>query len=126
MRLLGIPRLAAAVPPRSAVAVASIASRFAALALGSRTRAWRANILAIGGAAPSPWIPEWSPFRSHLLAHYESLAWIGGRDYSVRTEGEEHLRAALERRGGLILATAHVGNWVMGGRLVHERTGRAI
>jgi KDO2-lipid IV(A) lauroyltransferase len=58
--------------------------------------------------------------------HYESLALIGGRTFTVRAEGEEHFRAAIARGGGLILATVHVGNWVLGGRLIHERTGRTI
>lgn len=58
--------------------------------------------------------------------HYESLAWIGGRSFEVRAEGEGHLRDALARGGGVILATVHVGNWVLGGRLIRERTGRAI
>ena len=126
MRLLDIARLAAAVPPRSAAAVASIASPFAALALGGHVRAWRANVLAAGGTPSSSRLPDWRPFYHHLLMHYESLAWIGGRAFTVRAEGENHFRDAIARGRGVILATVHVGNWVLGSRLIHERTGRAI
>jgi lauroyl/myristoyl acyltransferase len=126
MRVLDIARMAAAIPPRSAAAAASVASPFAAFASVRRARAWQANVLAAEGSPPASELVHWRPFYHHVLMHYESLAWIGGRSFVVRAEGEEHLRAALTRGGGLILATVHVGNWVLGGRLIQERTGKAI
>jgi phosphatidylinositol dimannoside acyltransferase len=41
-----------------------------------------------------------------------------------RVEGDEHLRAALTGNGGLVLVTAHLGNWELGGRLLADRLGR--
>ena len=41
-----------------------------------------------------------------------------------RVEGEAYLRAALAGRRGLVLVTAHLGNWELGGRLVAGRLGR--
>ncbi len=78
------------------------------------------------GSPPASRILDWRPFYHHFLMHYESLAWIGGRSFAVRAEGEEHFREAVARGGGLILATVHVGNWVLGGRWIQERTGKAI
>jgi KDO2-lipid IV(A) lauroyltransferase len=41
----------------------------------------------------------------------------------ARREGDAHLLAAAEGRG-LVLLTAHVGNWELGGRLLAARLGR--
>jgi KDO2-lipid IV(A) lauroyltransferase len=39
--------------------------------------------------------------------------------------GEDHLEAALAADRGVILLTAHLGNWELGGRLLGPRLGRA-
>jgi KDO2-lipid IV(A) lauroyltransferase len=39
-------------------------------------------------------------------------------------DGDEHLHAALEAGGGLVLLTAHLGNWELGGRLLASRLRR--
>ncbi|HEU4369271.1 MAG TPA: lysophospholipid acyltransferase family protein [Methylomirabilota bacterium] len=39
-------------------------------------------------------------------------------------EGDEHLLAAAATGGGLVLLTAHLGNWELGGRLLAARLGR--
>ena len=41
-----------------------------------------------------------------------------------RLEGDEHLHAALADGRGLVLLTAHLGNWELGGRLLAARLGR--
>jgi KDO2-lipid IV(A) lauroyltransferase len=67
-----------------------------------------------------------APFRHHLLLLYESLAMIGGRSFAIKREGEEHLQAALRAGRGLLVVTAHLGNWHVGARDLHERTGRLV
>ncbi len=44
--------------------------------------------------------------------------------YIEGTEGEEHLAAAAASGRGLIVATAHLGNWELGGRLLATKLGR--
>jgi KDO2-lipid IV(A) lauroyltransferase len=39
-------------------------------------------------------------------------------------EGDEHLLGAAAGGGGLVLLTAHLGNWELGGRLLAARLGR--
>ena len=46
------------------------------------------------------------------------------RDYVAETEGEEDLDAACAPGRGVILLTAHVGNWDLGGRLLAPRLDR--
>ena len=41
-----------------------------------------------------------------------------------RIEGDEHLRAADAEGRGLVLLTAHLGNWELGGRLLASRLER--
>jgi lauroyl/myristoyl acyltransferase len=42
----------------------------------------------------------------------------------TRIDGDEHLLAALAEGRGLVLVTAHLGNWELGGRLLAARLGR--
>ncbi len=42
----------------------------------------------------------------------------------ARIEGDEHLRAADAEGRGLVLVTAHLGNWELGGRLLATRLRR--
>jgi len=42
----------------------------------------------------------------------------------ARIEGDEHLLAAAAPGGGLVLLTAHLGNWELGGRLLAARLAR--
>jgi KDO2-lipid IV(A) lauroyltransferase len=42
----------------------------------------------------------------------------------TRTEGDEHLLAAIAEGRGLVLVTAHLGNWELGGRLLAVRLQR--
>jgi len=46
------------------------------------------------------------------------------RRYLGGVDGEEHLVAASARGRGLIVATAHLGNWELGGRLLATKLGR--
>ncbi len=42
----------------------------------------------------------------------------------TRIEGDEHLLAAIAEGRGLVLVTAHLGNWELGGRLLATRLKR--
>jgi len=44
--------------------------------------------------------------------------------YFEGAEGEEHLAAAAAPERGLIVATAHLGNWELGGRILAAKWGR--
>ena len=46
--------------------------------------------------------------------------------YVREVRGKEHLAAASAAERGLIVATAHLGNWELGGRLLNRARGRAI
>jgi lauroyl/myristoyl acyltransferase len=67
-----------------------------------------------------------APFRHHLLLVYESLAMLGGRSFSIERRGVEHLHAALAERKGLLVVTAHLGNWHVGARDLSELAGRPV
>ncbi len=51
---------------------------------------------------------------------------LGGRCFAVEREGGEHLRAALSLGKGVLVATAHVGNWHVGARDLHDWTGLPV
>jgi len=126
MNVLTVAGLLARIPPAWASAAASAASPLAAVLSPQRRLAWEENVDASAAARPSGFFAARKPFYHHLLLLYESLAMLGGRRFRIVVEGEEHLREALARRCGLLVATAHVGNWHIGARLLHERTGRPV
>lgn len=67
-----------------------------------------------------------APFAHQILLLYETLAALGGRRFAVRVAGERHLRAALTEHRGLLVATAHVGNWHVGAMTLRELTGLPV
>jgi predicted LPLAT superfamily acyltransferase len=63
----------------------------------------------------------------HVVAFGESLidgyAFLYRRElpFTYLYEGEEHIQAALQQGNGLILLTAHIGNWEIAGNLLFDR-----
>jgi len=45
---------------------------------------------------------------------------------SVRIVGKEHLMAAMDNPGGIILVSAHIGNWEISPMVVRQITGRTV
>lgn len=73
---------------------------------------------------PQPWWKRrWLVFR-HFYAFGRALidrtAILAGRtrDFSFHFDGEEHLRAAAAEKRGVLILTAHVGNWEAAGQLL--------
>jgi predicted LPLAT superfamily acyltransferase len=73
---------------------------------------------------PQPWWKRrWLVFR-HFLSFGQALidrtAILGGntRDFSFTFDGEEHLRQAVAEGRGVLLLSAHVGNWEAAGQLL--------
>ncbi|MBM3286845.1 MAG: lysophospholipid acyltransferase family protein [Candidatus Eisenbacteria bacterium] len=121
-----IARLVAAIPPQGAAIAGSIAGPMMALLAPSRARAWRSNHGLTGADRSGRRLPSATPFRHHILLQYESLAMLGGRAFPIEVEGSDHAREALTRARGLLVATAHVGNWHLGGEALHRLCGRPI
>jgi KDO2-lipid IV(A) lauroyltransferase len=121
--------LAAALPRRARLALAG--------RVGARASAWfpverarvRANVERVapraGEAAREALVDD--VFR-HFAMCFADLVSANRRDrpdrLAARVEGDEHLRAAVSEGGGLVVVTAHLGNWELGGRLVAARLGR--
>lgn len=67
-------------------------------------------------------------FRHFAFCFADLLSTNRGRGRPDRmvaeVEGDEHLRAVAASGGGLVLLTAHLGNWELGGRLLATRLQR--
>lgn len=122
MRITEFARLIARLSPKGAAAVAGLASPLAAAVSRRGIDAWESNLRAVGLDAKRRSLPLYH----HLLLQYESLALIGGRRFDVEVRGEEHLHDALDQGCGLLVATAHVGNWHLGAQVLHEISGLPV
>jgi len=66
-------------------------------------------------------------FRNFAICFADLLSTNREREVATllaRVEGEEQLGASSGRRRGLIVLTAHLGNWELAGRLLAQRAGR--
>ncbi len=126
MRFRSIARALAVIPPRPACLIAGLVSPWLGLAAPRRRRSWIANLRDLGferGQSLGHW-PR--PFYHLLLLLYEALARIGGRRFVIRLEGEKHLLDAIGRDRGVIVASCHLGNWLLGAEAAASLTGRAV
>ena len=127
-------RLAAACAGRGAARPVR-AARAAGRAIGNRLvterRQVRANLARVlPGASAAALDRAVSETFANFAACFADLLTINRgdparlRDYVAETEGEEDLDAACAPGRGVILLTAHVGNWDLGGRLLAPRLDR--
>jgi lauroyl/myristoyl acyltransferase len=109
--------------PRVVLVGAAQAGGLAHYAFSRRKRANRAANLAFVPAERRG--APWRPFQAHALNILELLrtaAKVDTRLLSRMTlHGEEHLRSALDRGRGVILATYHSGNWELAGLMLADR-----
>jgi KDO2-lipid IV(A) lauroyltransferase len=128
-------RLAAAVAgalPRPArLRVARGLGRLLARAVPAERRAVRANLSRVLAGAPPDRIEvavaqtfaNFGAFFADLLT-LNRRPGADPRAYVARADGEHHLDAALAVGRGVVLLTAHLGNWEFAGRLLSTRGGR--
>jgi len=128
-RLAGV--VAGLLPRRLRLGVARLIGRAAGRRLAeerARVRGNLARILphadarALDRAVAETFANFAACFGDFLTVNRGSPARLG--DYVSRRVGEEHLDLACEAGRGVILLTAHLGNWELGGRLLVPRLDR--
>ncbi|MGH7898828.1 MAG: lysophospholipid acyltransferase family protein [Candidatus Binatia bacterium] len=100
------------------------------LLVGRNRRGAIANQARVRGAAAGrrrAWLAGYRTFASFARCMTETMEFYGPRPGRFRIDEpvRNHVAEALERGHGVILATAHVGNWDISGRALHA-TGRPI
>ncbi|HET6366022.1 MAG TPA: lysophospholipid acyltransferase family protein [Pseudomonadales bacterium] len=126
--------LAAGMLPRPLrLGAARLAGRLAARRLVAERQQVRANLArvltgaseaALGHATAETFANFAACFSDFLTINRGAPARLG--DYVASRQGEEHLDAACAAGRGVILLTAHLGNWEFGGRLLVPRLDRPI
>jgi KDO2-lipid IV(A) lauroyltransferase len=122
---------AAAVLPRPARRLlARGLGRLLARAVPAERRAVRSNLgRVLAGAPPAVIEARVGETFANFGAFFADLLTInrrpsaGLRGYVSSAEGEHHLDAALAAGRGVVLLTAHLGNWELAGRLLESRGG---
>jgi lauroyl/myristoyl acyltransferase len=126
MRLAHASRLIARIPPSAAGMGASCIAPLLDLCARDRVGAWRSNLRAASIHIPAGGFAHRTATFHHLLMVYETLALLGGRRFEIQASGVERLDAALSSGRGVLLVSAHVGNWHLGAHFVAARGGRAV
>jgi KDO2-lipid IV(A) lauroyltransferase len=118
-------------PRRSRLRVARLAGRIAARGLTEERTRVRGNLARIlPGAGPRALERAVGETFANFAACFSDLLTInrGAPErlgaFMVDRRGEEHLDAACVAGRGVILLTAHLGNWELGGRLLVPRVNR--
>jgi KDO2-lipid IV(A) lauroyltransferase len=121
---------AAALPRPARRHLARGLGRLLARAVPAERRAVRGNLgRVLAGAAPAVIEAHVGETFANFGAFFADLLTInrrpsaGLRGYVSSAEGEHHLDAALAAGRGVVLLTAHLGNWEFAGRLLESRGG---
>jgi lauroyl/myristoyl acyltransferase len=122
---------AAALPRPARLCAARAMGRAMRHALPRERAHVRSNLARVlAGAEPSVLDAKVAETFANFAASFADLLTINReaperlRAYVVAADGEEHLDAAFEARRGVVLLTAHLGNWELGGRLLTRRADR--
>jgi KDO2-lipid IV(A) lauroyltransferase len=122
--------LARAVPRPVRVALASAAAAAGSAWFPTERRRVRENLARVCPALAAPERERLvdAVFRHFAICFADLISTNRRRRRPERMvagiEGDEHLQAALAGGGGLVLLTAHLGNWELGGRLLAARLRR--
>ena len=108
----GLGRLLARACPRSAARCGAISAA-----------CWRARRPAVIDARVRETFANFGAFFADLLT-LNRRPGADLRAYVASSEGEHHLDAAIAAGRGVVLLTAHLGNWEFAGRLLSSRGGR--
>jgi KDO2-lipid IV(A) lauroyltransferase len=121
--------VARALPRPLRLATAGVLARRASAWFPAERRRVAANVARIrphAGPAERAALVR-AVFRHFALCFADLITTNRGRHPErlvARIEGDEHLHDAVSDGRGLVLVTAHLGNWELGGRLLARRLGR--
>lgn len=122
---------ATALPRPARLRLARGLGRLLAHAVPAERRAVRGNLVRVLAGAPPARIDaavaetfaNFGAFFADLLT-LNRRPGVDLRAHVASATGEEHLDAALAAGRGVVLVTAHLGNWEFAGRLLSDRGGR--
>ncbi|MFZ1057754.1 MAG: lysophospholipid acyltransferase family protein [Candidatus Rokuibacteriota bacterium] len=124
--------VARALPRRGRRALAGVLARVALRILPAERESVRENLRRVLPGVDGRGLDAavWGTFRNFALCFGDLLTLNRApverlSRYLDGVEGEEHLAAASAPGRGLIVATAHLGNWELGGRMLATKWGRA-
>ena len=120
---------ASALPRPARLALARGLGRLLSRAVPAERRAVRSNLARVlPGASPRELDARVAETFANFGAFFADLLTLNRRPdlaaYVASAEGEHHLDAALGAGRGVVLLTAHLGNWEFAGRLLSSRGRR--
>lgn len=122
---------ASALPRPARRLVARGLGRLLSRAVPAERRAVRSNLTRVlAGAPPAVIERHVAETFANFGAFFSDLLTLNRRPgadlraYVAGAEGEDHLDAAIAAGRGVVLLTAHLGNWEFAGRLLSDRGGR--
>jgi KDO2-lipid IV(A) lauroyltransferase len=123
--------VAGALPRPARLVLARGLGRLLAHAVPAERRAVRSNLSRVlAGAPPALVEARVAETFANFGAFFADLLTLNRRPgadlraYVAGADGEHHLQAAMAAGRGVVLLTAHLGNWEFAGRLLSDRGGR--
>jgi KDO2-lipid IV(A) lauroyltransferase len=123
--------VAGALPRPARLVLARGLGRLLAHAVPAERRAVRSNLShVLAGAPPALVEARVAETFANFGAFFADLLTLNRRPgadlraYVAGADGEHHLQAAMAAGRGVVLLTAHLGNWEFAGRLLSDRGGR--